>query len=550
MIAFRAAEWHHGYGAISRPIFGRQAMSTRCTRSLVALLVLLGCCIPGRTQPPVLARLGEPRARQDGKIENLMFSPEGRALAAFESKGVIRLWDVADRKERVSLRDAKESFLCMAFSPDGKAIAVATEHAIHLYDTRTGREVRALPHNVGLVSSMAVSHDGHFLAVAGQHPKPPFLDAPIHLLDLRRGEEGRKFSVPRDVDPILTFLPDSRTLAVWGMLWRFWDVSTGEDRTRYFTGAADGPKHLRHFNPFFRDPNRHLYRLPGIFSPNGRILVAFPSGRGTRLFDMMTRGERSAIDFGGIARARFSADSRVLLTNNGVGGLFLWDIDTGRQLPPLLDFGGLVDAEALGPDGATLATAMQDGTIELRDIRSAEWRRVRRSGLKAWEFERCWRELLSSDGWAADQAAWLLAADAPQSLPFLKEHLRRVSSEEEIHQLIRDLDSEVFQTRERAMKRLQADGDAAESALRHVMMEKPSLELRRRVKDLLEDIEAHRRPAPVGERLRAVRAVRVLEHMETKEAREILEDMARGGIGARETQEAQEAVQRLKLRSP
>jgi hypothetical protein len=157
---------------------------------------------------------------------------------------------------------------------------------------------------------------------------------------------------------------------------------------------------------------------------------------------------------------------------------------------------------------------------------------------------------LSSDAWAADQATWLLAADAPQTLPFLKEHLRRVSSEEEIHQFIRDLDSEVFQTRERAMKRLQADGDAAEPALRRVMMEKPSLELRRRVKDLLEDIDAHRRPAPVGERLRAVRAVRVLEHMETKEAREVLEDMARGGVGARETQEAQEAVQRLKLRSP
>jgi WD40 repeat protein len=494
--------------------------------------------------------LGEPRARQDGKIENLMFSPDGRTLAAFDSKGVIRLWDVDGRKERASLRDAKEPFLRMAFSPDSKTIAAATEHAIHLYDTRPSREARVLPHSAGFVSSIAFAQDGHFLAVAGQYPKPSFLDAPIHLLDLRRSEEGRKFAVPRDGDPILTFLPDSRTLAVWGMVWRFWDVSTGEDRTLYFTGAADGPKHLRHVDPLFRDPNRHLYRLPGIFSPNGRILVAFPSGRGTRLFDMMTRGERTAIDFGGIARARFSADSRVLLTNNGVGGLFFWDVDTGRQLPPLIDFGKLLDAEALGPDGAMLATAMQDGTIELRDIRPVEWRRVRRSGLKAREFERCWRELLSSDAWAADQAAWLLAADAPQTLPFLKVHLHRVSSEEEIHQLIRDLDSEVFQTRERAMKKLQADGDAAEPALRRVLMEKPSLELRRRVNDLLEDIDAHRRPAPVGERLRAMRAVRVLEHMETKEAREVLEDMARGGVGARETQEAHEAVQRLKLRFP
>ncbi|HEY7155662.1 MAG TPA: hypothetical protein VH575_16995 [Gemmataceae bacterium] len=525
-------------------------MSTRSPRSFVALLVLLGCCIPGRTRPPVLACLGEPRTGQDGKIENLLFSPDGRTLAAFDSKGMIRLWDITGRKERASLRDAKEPFLRMTFSPDGKTIAAATEHAIHLYDTQTGREARILPHSAGLVSSMAVSHDGHFLAVAGQHPKPPFLDAPIHLLDLRRGEEGRKFAVPRDGDSFLTFLPDSGTLAVWGLRWRFWDVSTGEDQTRYFTGMAGEPNRVRYSNPLFYNPNFRVRWPLGVFSSNGRILATFDRGRDVCLFDMTSRRERSCVGVRSFARLCFSADSRILLTNNGVGGLFFWDVDTGRQLPPLLDFGQLIDAEALGPDGATLATAMQDGTIELRDIRPAEWRHVRGSGLKAWEFERCWRALLSSDAWAADQATWLLAADAPQTLPFLKEHLRRVSSEEEIHQFIRDLDSEVFQTRERAMKRLQADGDAAEPALRRVMMEKPSLELRRRVKDLLEDIDAHRRPAPVGERLRAVRAVRVLEHMETKEAREVLEDMARGGVGARETQEAQEAVQRLKLRSP
>jgi WD40 repeat protein len=481
----------------------------------------------------------------------MAFAPDGRTLATLDAEGTIRLWDVAGRKERASWRDAKGPFLRLAFSPDAKMLAAATERVIRLYDPRTGRELRAVPHSAGRVSSIAFAHDGHFLVLAGEHAKPPFLDAPIRLVDLRRGEEVRKFSVPRDSDPLLTFLPDSRTLAVWGTEWRFWDVSTGEDQTRHFTGAADASNRGRKGGAFFHQPRRLRgeWRF-GFFSPNGRLLAVFIRGVGIQLVEMTTGWARNPIVFRGSVRARFSDDSRVLLTNNRAGGPHFWDAETGRQLPPLLDFGHFVVAETLGPDGATLATAMHNGTIELRDLRPAEWRRVRQSGLKTRELERCWRELLSADAWEADQAAWLLAADPQQTLPFLKEHLHRVSSEEEIHQLIRDLDSDVFRTRERAMKKLQADGDAAEPALRRVMLDRPPLELRRRAKDLLEEIDAHRRLVPTGERLRALRAIRVLERMETKEAREVLEYLARGAAGARETQEAQEAVQRLKLRSP
>src|SRR5215467_13563181 len=104
-------------------------MPTRSPRLFVALFLLLGCPLPGRTQPPVVARLGEPRA-EEVKTESLAFSPDGRTLAALDAKGAIRLWDIANRKERATLRDAKEPFLRLAFSPDGKTIAAATERTI------------------------------------------------------------------------------------------------------------------------------------------------------------------------------------------------------------------------------------------------------------------------------------------------------------------------------------------------------------------------------------------------------------------------------------
>ncbi|MGH7172582.1 MAG: hypothetical protein ACRELF_04335, partial [Gemmataceae bacterium] len=517
------------------------------------LFFLLAVPSPGAAQPPLLARLGERQPHKDSTVRSLLFAPDGRTLATLDSEGTIRLWDLVGHKQRACWGDAKTPFQCLTYSPDARLLAAVNVRGVHLWEPATGRAVRSLPQNFGSVASVCFSTDARFLAVAERGQLRFFGQSPVHLFELRPSKDVQKIKVRTVDDPLMTFLADSSTVAVWGVRWSFWDAALGADRTHFFTGEDSNETGMVEGNVVFRQrrgpsPENFDICTGSVFSPNGRLLARVYRGD-VRLYDLATGRLRCEFWPGHLLRLQFSADSRILLCRKQSveDMLYLWEVNSGRQVSSFVCLNQPIDAEALGPDGFTLATAMRDGTIELHDIRPREWKRVRRSGLASWELQRCWRMLRSSDGWAADEAAWMLAADAKQSLPLLREQLHRGSTDEEIGRLIEQLDSDSFTLREAATEKLQHLDLAAEPALRRILRERPSLELRRRVKDLLEDIDRHRTPGPAGENLRAVRAIRALERMNTKEARAILEDLARGGAGAWQTQEAREAVQRLKL---
>jgi hypothetical protein len=106
-------------------------------------------------------------------------------------------------------------------------------------------------------------------------------------------------------------------------------------------------------------------------------------------------------------------------------------------------------------------------------------------------------------------------------------------------ELLRDLDSETFEVRERAEKQLEQAGAAAEAVLRQALEGKPSAETRRRVSGLLEKLG--------GETLRRGRALEVLEWLGEEKA---LRDLAGGAPGASLTDEAQASLKRLSRRGP
>src|SRR5207249_3590661 len=111
---------------------------------------------------------------------------------------------------------------------------------------------------------------------------------------------------------------------------------------------------------------------------------------------------------------------------------------------------------------------------------------------------------------------------------------------------IADLDSETFAVRDKAFKRLDDMGNAAEAELRATLKKASSLELRRRLERLLS------RPRPlVGspETLRSLRAIAVLEQSGSTEARRLLEELARGAGHAAETQDARASLERLSRRA-
>ncbi len=111
-----------------------------------------------------------------------VFSPDGKLVAAIlvrqfkeGSRTVyrkkVRLWEVDTGKPvlqvplpAASLQWSGTTSLCLAFAPDGKALALGGPDAIRLFDVSTGKQLFAhTGHGVG-VSSLAFSLDGKVLA--------------------------------------------------------------------------------------------------------------------------------------------------------------------------------------------------------------------------------------------------------------------------------------------------------------------------------------------------------------------------------------------------
>jgi len=265
----------------------------------------------------------------------------------------------------------------------------------------------------------------------------------------------------------------------------------------------------------------------------------------------------------------FSPDGRNLATVSGDGKIRLWEVASGkerRQFKVRLEprtiaetsrgrFSSRTDATpfpttityvntsavfsvAFAPHGRTLVSTHADGTAILWDIFASKKEKTE-------ELHDLWTDLACEVAHTAYGGACQLIATPDQSVPFLQERLKPATGGvgERIAQFIADLDSNQFDVREKAMKELARL--PAEPALRKTLAGNPSLEVRRRIEQLLEQ---PRKPSLSPEQLRELRAVEVLEHIGTPAAQDVLKTLTKGAADARLTQEAKAALERLAKR--
>jgi hypothetical protein len=159
------------------------------------------------------------------------------------------------------------------------------------------------------------------------------------------------------------------------------------------------------------------------------------------------------------------------------------------------------------------------------------------------ELREFWRVLGEANAAKAYQAIWRLTATPSPTVAFLRAHLHPVKPVDvkTLANLLADLDSPEYLVRQKAALELSKLDRLAEAALRKARTGQPVLELRRRIEQLLEQIEA----VPFPDLLRAMRAVEALERVETAEARRLLNELANGAPEARLTQEAKSSLERL-----
>jgi len=102
--------------------------------------------------------------KHDAVVSWVGFTKDGQTLAATDDSGVLKLWDVAQRKERHTIQAHPGDIGALAVSPDGKVAATGGDKAIKLWDLSTGKELKSLPNQKGRIQALAFSPDGKILA--------------------------------------------------------------------------------------------------------------------------------------------------------------------------------------------------------------------------------------------------------------------------------------------------------------------------------------------------------------------------------------------------
>ena len=100
-------------------------------------------------------------------VWSVAFSPDGTLLASGPRDGSVKLWDVASRSEIATLKAYRRGYVwTLALSPDGGILAAASEYGrVDLWDVHSGTIVETLV-NPGRARWIAFSPDGRTLAAA------------------------------------------------------------------------------------------------------------------------------------------------------------------------------------------------------------------------------------------------------------------------------------------------------------------------------------------------------------------------------------------------
>jgi WD40 repeat protein len=162
-----------------------------------------------------LTRLGV--LHHTSAVADLVFSTDGKKLAATDEFGKVRLWHVVAAKERQlqgPWPKCKDQELVngfhnkrLAFSPDGKTLAAALPfNLLRLWDVETGKELLPTTGHQGPVAGLAIAPDGRTVTTCGA-------DLTVRRWAIDSGKELSRLQLPPDVESwILT--PDGREILV------------------------------------------------------------------------------------------------------------------------------------------------------------------------------------------------------------------------------------------------------------------------------------------------------------------------------------------------
>ncbi|WP_210420218.1 serine/threonine-protein kinase [Aquisphaera giovannonii] len=326
------------------------------------------------------------QGHQEGVVA-LSVSPDGRAILSLSGES-IRAWDPDSPPRPLTLQSPSVltyggAAECVAFRGDGRRLASGhDDHALRLWDLRSGGPPRILKGHTMAVRSVAFSPDGRTIASAS-------LDGTARLWDAETGEPRLAFTGHADRLKSLAFADDhtvlsagfDRNIQAWapetaavlyvlrGHSDSINDLAVSDDG-RTLASASDDMTCIL-WDLAERRPRLtlrgHTDRVNRVaFSPDGLTIATASDDHTVRLWDVLHGSPRGVLEghTDEVLGLAYNPDGR-LASSGKDKTILLWDCASGQTLLDLKGHTGPIRCIRFSPDGRTLASASYDRMINL-----------------------------------------------------------------------------------------------------------------------------------------------------------------------------------------
>ncbi len=339
-----------------------------------------------------------PDAHQD-RVQQLVFSPNGGTLVSASYDGTLRLWEFSahssgslkEVRERQVLKQHRAEVRCVVFSPDGRYIISGGYDRKILLWGADGNFLKEIDTLDGKISALAVSADSRRIVAVKQHG----ITASVYAIP--SGEKIASFGEHDNVVPAAAFYGDA-TIATAGGDYNdiyLWDALSGSVRTHIVgTGrkvwALGSGTHLNiafgnsntaeellkePFEKSFDFSEMFLNRYPPLENEFKRVQIRFQDMRLRKLSEWQLEIAGAGKITNDAARDRwirsysFTPDGDVVVGSDFSLKLYRTN---GELLRQFIGHTGAVWAVSISEDGRILASAGNDQTLKLWNLKTAE----------------------------------------------------------------------------------------------------------------------------------------------------------------------------------
>lgn len=292
-------------------------------------------------------------ASMTGMFGNVMrsvaYSPDGKSIAVGTQDGGLQIWDAELKQQRGLDRGPRHVIHSIAVKPDGSSVLLTTaENVLYRIDRAEQRKPRVVVQYDQAPRNVTYSPDGSKYALClGTYYWVPDV---IEIRDSATDKLLRTLKPPGFL-VALSFTPDSKNL-----------MATGSFNTAVLYDASTGDE-------LYRSPRKEPSEVTHTIAADSKsvalcdrftkrvVLLNLETGNEIRSWDtrldMVPRV--CAYDPGG----------RYLATGEVNHTITLWDIQTGKTVRTLSGHSGTLTGLQFTPDGTALVSTARDGTLRI-----------------------------------------------------------------------------------------------------------------------------------------------------------------------------------------